>query len=103
MNGKHEKKGLNTMDKILVVVFLTVVTFIAICLYFYWHDKMISDALIYGFFGLITGECGAMGWIKTTKERRENRRWQLQDQARAEKQAQQQATAQMGVGDTMNY
>ena len=41
-------------------------------------------------FAALGGECGAMAWIKTTKDRRTERVWQLQDQAREEQKQQDQ-------------
>lgn len=84
MPGRHERPGMNTMDKVLIVVLVTVVAFVAVCFVYAWYEKPVQGELIVGFFGLVTGECGAMGWIKTTKERREARRWQLQDRAHDE-------------------
>lgn len=77
--GKHEKHGISTMTKMLIVVFAAVTIYSVACLVFTWHDKMVPDALTYGIFGAATGECGVMGLIRTTRERHENRRWQVED------------------------
>ena len=44
---------------------------------------MIPDTLVTCVFAALGGECGAMAWIKTTKERRQDREWQKQDEAEA--------------------
>ncbi len=77
--GKHEKNGISTMTKMLIALFITAISYIVACFVFAWHDKVVSDALTHGFFGAITGECGMMGMIRTTRERHENRRWQVED------------------------
>lgn len=58
-------------DKILIIIALTVITFITTCFIFSWHDKIIPSELIIGFFGLISAECGFLGWIKTSSEKNE--------------------------------
>lgn len=58
-------------DKILIIIALTVIAFIVTCFYFSWHNKNIPEELIIGFFGLISAECGFLGWIKTSSEKNE--------------------------------
>ena len=58
-------------DKILIIIALTVIAFIVTCFYFSWYNKNIPEALIIGFFGLISAECGFLGWIKTASEKNE--------------------------------
>ena len=43
-----------------------------------------GGAVITMVFGFCGGECGVMGWIKTTKERQTDRRWQIEDEKRTE-------------------
>ena len=43
----------------------------------------IPDTLVQCFFVAVTGECGFMGWIKTSKERRRDRKWQKEDEQQA--------------------
>ena len=38
-------------------------------------------------FAALGGECGVMGWIKTTKERYRERQWQREDEERRRKEA----------------
>ena len=82
--GRHEKKGPGTMNVVLVIVLATVLVFIGIVLYMDWRGIVVQDSLIVSFFGMAGGECGVLGWIKTTKERKQERRWQLEDRQRQE-------------------
>lgn len=65
---KGRKKRMGTMDFILLIVFLclTVITCV---------------------FATLGGECGILGWIKTTKEKKQDRRWQLADMRREKEEA----------------
>lgn len=58
-------------DKILIIIALTVIAFITTCFVFAWYDKIVPSELIIGFFGLISAECGFLGWIKTSSEKNE--------------------------------
>ena len=48
---------------------------------------MIPDTLCTCVFAALFGECGAMAFIKTAKERRQDRKWQQEDIRRAEETA----------------
>ena len=50
--------------KIVIVIFIVVLTFTAAMVTAVFVDKTISDALIYGFFGFFGAEAGVLGWIK---------------------------------------
>ena len=78
------KKKLKTMDVILVVVAVALVAFTLEMIEIFKETGTIPDTLCTCVFGILGGECGAMAWIKTTKDRRTDRKWQLQDQAREE-------------------
>lgn len=43
---------------------------------------MVPDTLVNCVFVALAGECGIMGWIKTSKEKNKDRRWQLEDRKR---------------------
>ena len=45
----------------------------------------VPDTLVTCVFAALAGECGIMGWIKTTKERKQDRAWQQQDKREAER------------------
>lgn len=67
MTEKKGAFGVSVMDLILAVVFLTTLVFMGVCFYFSWYDKLLPDAMIYGYFGMITGELGVMGKIQWSK------------------------------------
>ena len=70
---------MKTMDLILVIVAVLLITFTVCMLVLYVTTGGIPDTLCTCVFSALGGECGACAWIKTTKERREDRRWQRQD------------------------
>lgn len=76
------KKSMGTMDRILLIVFLCLLVFTVVMVVLFARIGSVPDTLITCVFALCGGECGIMGWIKTTKERREDRQWQLEDTAR---------------------
>ena len=49
----------------------------------------IPDTLCQCVFALLGGECGVMGWIKTTKDKQQDRKWAEEDRQRMEREAQQ--------------
>jgi len=55
------------MNKILVILGITTLSFMALCFYFIWHDRVLPDSLIYSYFSAIGAEGFIMGWIKTNK------------------------------------
>lgn len=82
---RKEKKKLRTMDVILLLVAVALVAFTLEMLEIYRETGAIPDTLCTCVFAALGGECGAMAWIKTTKERRTDRKWQREDQAREER------------------
>ena len=40
---------------------------------------MVPDTLVNCVFAALAGECGIMGWIKTSKEKNKDRKWILED------------------------
>lgn len=82
--AKIKKPKVRTMDVILVIIAVALVAFTLEMIVLYKETGAIPDTLCTCVFGALAGECGAMAWIKTTKDRRTDRKWQLQDQAREE-------------------
>ena len=81
-SGRGRPSGsrkLGTMDIVLIVfaVFLGVFTVAMIVLYIL--TGAIPDTLCTCVFGVCGGECGVMGWIKSSKERYRERRWEVED------------------------
>ena len=58
---------MGTMNKILILLGITTVIFIALCFGFVWFEKTVPDSLIYSYFAAIGTEGFIMGWIKNAK------------------------------------
>jgi hypothetical protein len=88
-NVRREKYGnfierFGTMNFILVLVAIALVVFSAIMLLEFERHEAIPDTLCTCVFGVLGGECGVMGWIKTTKERSKAREQELEDRKHQE-------------------
>ena len=70
---------MNTMDKILAVVFVLLVAFTVTMIVIFLRVGAIPDTLCTCVFGALAGECGIMGWIKTSKVRHKEREWEIED------------------------
>lgn len=77
-----QKKGIKTMDLILILVAISVAWFIHRMLVLYETTGGIPDTLCQCFFVFVGGECGVMGWIKTTKDKNRDREWEKEDRER---------------------
>ena len=61
---------LSRFSKIIIVtLLLTVFAFIITVFVFTWNEKAVPDSLIYSFFGMVTGEFGALGLVKTAEKK----------------------------------
>lgn len=67
-----KKKKIKTMDVILAALAVFLLLFIAIMLVLYYLTGGIPDTLCTCVFGLCGGECGAMAWIRTNKDKQKN-------------------------------
>lgn len=85
MKKIKEKKERRTMDFILVIVGILLISFTIAMIILFQKYGSVPDTLITCVFAALAGECGIMGWIKTTKERNKNREWQLEDEKRNRK------------------
>lgn len=75
----RQPKKIRTMDVILVVIVILLVTFTITMIKIFRETGTIPDTLCTCVFTALGGECGAMAWIKTTKERKRDRNWELED------------------------
>ena len=80
-----KKKQIRTMDVILIFVAVALVVFTLEMLAIFKETGAIPDTLCTCVFAALGGECGAMAWIKTSKERNTDRKWQREDQDREER------------------
>ena len=74
-----KEKKRKTMDVILIIVGVLLITFTVTMIIIYLITGGIPDTLCTCFFAALGGECGVMGWIKSTKERYRERRYELED------------------------
>lgn len=79
-----ETKHIKTMDVILVVIAIALVTFTVEMIQIFRETGMIPDTLVTCVFAALGGECGAMAWIKNVKERNRDRKWEKEDQTHME-------------------
>lgn len=84
---KGRKKRMGTMDFILLIVFLCLMVFTIVMIALFTVYGSVPDTLITCVFATLGGECGILGWIKTTKEKKQDRRWQLADMRREKEEA----------------
>ena len=67
------------MDRILKFIAVLLLGFTITMIIVYCKTGGIPDTLCTCVFGICGGECGGMGWRKTTKERKQERKYTLQD------------------------
>lgn len=79
-----KKRQIRTMDVILAVIAAFLFLFIVVMVWLYYQTGAIPDTLCTCVFATCGGECGVMGWIKTTKERQRDRQYELEDRAHEE-------------------
>ena len=68
-----------TMDKILLLLAVFLLIFVSVMIWLYYRTGAIPDTLCTCVFAICGGECGVMGWIKTTKERQRDRKYEIED------------------------
>jgi len=87
-----QKKSPGVMNIILVIVGVCLFAFTVAMIHIFTVYGAIPDTLVTCVFAALGGECGIMGWIKTTKDRRRERKWEVEDRQEAKKEAEEQAT-----------
>ena len=85
MNKDKQSKKIRTMDVILVFIAVALIAFTLEMIAIFKETGMIPDTLCTCVFASLGGECGAMAWIKTTKDRKQDREWIREDQERNER------------------
>ena len=76
-----EKAG-GTMNVILIIVGVILVVFTIAMIHLFMVYGAVPDTLVTCVFAACGGEFGIMGWIKTTKERNQSRKWELEDRTK---------------------
>lgn len=87
--AKHQRpprsrNRLGVMDIILIVVGISLLAFTVTMIGIYRECGGVPDTLVTCVFATLGGECGIMGWIKTTKDRNKERRWEQDDKREAQ-------------------
>lgn len=82
-----------TSTVVLVFVAAFVLLFTNRMIELYEATGGIPDTLVVSVFGICGGECGALSWIRTSKEKHRDRKWEAEDRKRMEEEAKRQATA----------
>ena len=68
-----------TPGRLLAVIAILLVAFTITMIILFNRTGMIPDTLCTCVFACLGGECGAMAWIKTTKDRFREREWEQED------------------------
>ena len=79
-----EKRNIRTMDVILLILACFLLVFVSLLLWIYYRTGGIPDTLCTCVFAICGGECGVMGWIKTTKERQRERAYEQEESMQKE-------------------
>ena len=83
ISKKEPKKSFlsrfGTMNLILIIIGITLLCFTVSMIDLFKTYGTIPDTLVTCVFAVLGGECGVMGWIKTSKEKNRDRAVELQD------------------------
>lgn len=85
---KNPISRLGTMNLILILIAAYVFWFTNRMIGIYEVTSGIPDTLVQCVFALLGGECGAMAWIRTTKDKQQDRKWAAENQAKMDAEAQ---------------
>ena len=88
--ASRKKKNTGAMDVILVIVGISLLAFTVAMIQIFREYGAVPDTLVTCVFATLGGECGIMGWIKTTKDRNKERKWEQEDRQEAKQEAQEQ-------------
>lgn len=86
----RKKSSLGVMDIILIIVGISILLFTVAMIKLFREYGAVPDTLVTCVFATLGGECGIMGWIKTTKDRNKERKWEIEDKQEAKREAQEQ-------------
>lgn len=85
-----KKKSPGVMNIVLIIVGVSLFAFTIAMIQVFKEYGAVPDTLVTCVFAALGGECGIMGWIKTSKERRREREWEVEDRQEAKQEAQEQ-------------
>ena len=93
---KSEKKNIfqriGVMNLALLFVAVSLIVFTIVMVDMFETYGTIPDTLCVSVFGVLGGECGALAWIKNTKERRYDRQVELEDRKHYEENGETEST-----------
>ena len=81
----RKKKKTNKGDVYLIIIGLLLLSFTICMIVLEIKGYILNDTLIISVFGVLGTECGCLSWIKTSKEKAEARKQELQDRKYFEK------------------
>lgn len=84
-----KKFKMGTMDKILIIIATFLLLFVITMIFIYCLTGGIPETLCTCVFTICGGECGAMAWIKTNKDRHQERQYELEDRTYEEEKEEQ--------------
>lgn len=67
MRAKHKKQKSLYSKTIVALCLAAVITFTCVCLFFYWHDKVIDPVLIASVFACFGMEFGSIAFVKRSE------------------------------------
>lgn len=76
----RRKKKLKTMDVALVILLSVMIIFTVEMIWIFLRVGSVPDTLITAVFAVMGGECGVLGWIKTTKEKKSSKQEEKDDE-----------------------
>lgn len=85
-----QKKSPGVMNIVLIIVGVSLFAFTIAMIQVFKEYGAVPDTLITCVFAALGGECGIMGWIKTSKERCREREWEVEDRQEAKQEAHEQ-------------
>lgn len=94
----EKKRSIKVMNLILVIVGVSLLVFTIVMIQIFKMYGSVPDTLVTCVYATLGGECGIMGWIKTTKDRTRERKWEMQDQREARAEAMQMMSGDMADG-----
>lgn len=88
----RRSKKIKTSNVALVIVSVTLILFTVYMCQIFKETGAVPDTLITCVFAVCGTECGALAWIRTSKEKYKEREWQKQDEKEAEKKVKRRST-----------
>lgn len=82
--SQPNRPKISTSDLVLVIMGVSILLFVLKMIQLFETYMAVPDTLITCFFAVCGGEAGILGWIKNTKTRNQERKWQLEDMKRME-------------------